>query len=367
MFIFLSFVFLVGCEAEQLEAIAEGKETFQDYCSGEPEKISGAYRIYQEVDITDDVGVLKRFRYYKVKNSESCYKQQMPLTYYEQGIRKRARLGIQCEPQTEITNEVFLKLSNNYYTYKNDKGYLHFDPDTGIYRRVYFGESKEGSQTIHSKELGCFWMRQDLENELWGAVDYGLQLYLDQPKSASSNVSKANEIYRIDSMVGMWQMTSFDQIGNWNYAFCPYLSTPWGFCNMLRNGDIMYHSPALSDTDKSNLLAEALLIRTKTNYLEITENEFEQKWIEAQDRENEEPHLNYKYAVKFNPDGPFYTEQAWIGYIKEIRPMMPEITIPSMRPVCYSGYQEVTLNDGSRSFIRGEICYIDGEYNFTEY
>ena len=81
----------------------------------------------------------------------------------------------------------------------------------------------------------------------------------------------------------------------------------------------------------------------------------------------EEPQVDFKYKITYSPDAQVYTEQAWIEYIKGLRPYMPDTNIIEQRPVCYTGFKRVVLDDGSSSLIRGEICYIDGEYNFTEY
>ena len=75
----------------------------------------------------------------------------------------------------------------------------------------------------------------------------------------------------------------------------------------------------------------------------------------------------FKYKVIFSPDAPMFTQQAWIEYIKGIRPVMPDVNSISQRPVCYSGLKEVSLHDGSTSYIRGEVCYVNGEYTFTQF
>lgn len=367
----LLFVIFVSCNGTNKEGEIDNsnkvaaKVYFPGKCSIEPTTTDNGIKLYEEEVLEDEIGVVKRYRYYKLRNSSSCYRREEPLTNFEKGIRKRARQNIQCEPQNEILNEVFLRSANNYYAYKNNKIFLHLDPHTGIYRRVYFGENENG-QTVHSKEIGCFWLRIDQEDELWGAVDFGLQLYIDQPKSAKSNVAMANEIYRIDSMGTEWEMTSNDQTFDWEYTFCPHLSIPWGYCDLLRNGNIMFYPSGLTDNDMNNLLNEALLIRTKHNFLQVSDIEFEEAWSTSQSRLFEEPHINYKYAVKFNPDGPVYTEQAWIEYIKDERPMMPEVRYQNNRLICYNGYQEVVLDSGNTAFIEGEVCYENGNYIFTE-
>jgi len=349
--IFLLLFFLLSC---QERTGSEDNKSSTPSTNCEP--------LYLEYDTH---GVLRKWRQEWNNKYNRCDREIIPLSYYEDNMRKRSRNNITCTPQNIIPGITFLKSANNFYSYRNDRYLLSLDPSTGEYRRILYGENKSGEE-VFSKEFGCFYIREDLENEPWGATDYGIQIYLEQPKSASSNVTMANEIYRITNMNVDWNFTAFDSTSDWSYQFCPYLSTPWEFCTLLRNGNIMFDSP-LSNSQKSSLLSSALLIRTEYNFIEMDELEFEEKWQEVQTTIGESPQLDFKYKVKFTPDGPFYTESAWIDYIKDERPVMPDTNIIQQRPVCYNGFKSVVLEDGSSSFIRGEICYKDGVYDFTEF
>jgi hypothetical protein len=364
---FLLLTLLVACTPEEAKKYEQNmKESFQHKCDGYPiETRKNGLKVYAYEALEDGIGVYKKYRYYKLKDSDSCIKQEVQLSYFEKSLRKRARLNIQCTPQTFINEEVYLAAANNYYEYRNDRLFFHINPFTGIYQRISYGEDEEGN-ILHNKEEGCWYIREDREDELWGAVDYGIQIYFERPKSASSNLSKPNEIYRITRMDNDWHMTSFDETREWTYAFCPYLSSSWGFCDLLRNGNFMFDSN-ISDIQKDQLLAEALLIRTQYNFVKMPREEFEDKWDQSMNYTGEEPQIDFKYKVTYSPDAQFYTEQAWIDYIKGDRPYMPDTNIIVQRPVCYKGFKRVILDDGSSSLIRGEICYIDGEYNFTEF
>lgn len=350
--IFFLLYFVTSCNNNDFKNIQDTK-TFTKDCI--PLKV--------EHDIH---GVLRKWKQSWNNKFNRCDRETVPLSYYEQDIRRRSINNITCTPQNIILNNTFLKSANNYYSYRDEKYILNLDPSSGEYRRILYGEDKSG-KTVFSKEKGCFYVREDFENEPWGAIDYGIQIYLEQPKSASSNVSMANEIYKITTMNTDWRFVSFDATSDWSYQFCPYLSTPWDFCTLLRNGNIMFHSN-VNSAQKDQLLTEALLIRTQYNFIEMQENEFELAWKLAQEYEGEEPQVNFSYAVLFRPDGPFYTEQAWISYIKGERPFMPDTAIIKQRPICYNGFRKVILDDGSSSHIRGEICInSEGEYVFTEF
>lgn len=358
---------LISCNKEDVRNTYESKKiSHQHMCDGESLYTqSNGVKVYKFESLTDEIGVYKRYRYYKLRNSDSCIKQEVELSYFDKEIRKRARLGIKCQPQHIINEEIFLKAANNYYEYRNDRYFLHLNPFTGEYRRIIFGEDDKGNK-LHSKELGCFYMREDLENEPWEAVDYGIQLLLDRPKAAGSDVSQPNEIFRVTKMDNDWHLTRFDQVSDWQYNFCPYRKIPWGNCDLLRNGNVLFESK-LTIAQKDQLLTEALLIRTQFNFLKFSELQFEAKWEYALNYDNEEPQMDFKYTVSHFPDGPLYTEYAWKEYIMGDRPVMPDMNLIQQRPVCYNGFKQVILDDGSTSHIRGEICYVDGAYEFTQF
>ena len=87
----------------------------------------------------------------------------------------------------------------------------------------------------------------------------------------------------------------------------------------------------------------------------------EDKWEEAMSLDGEIAYWDmmynfkrlpqFKHKVIFRPDGPSFIEQAWIAYIKKERPMMPDVRPFRQRPICYNGYKEVILSNGSTSFI----------------
>jgi hypothetical protein len=375
IFYFLfSIQILTACNQTEQATIKtdEFKTSHDHFCQREPVRIQNNVTYYAEETISDEIGPVKRFIYYKNKGSTTCTKQEAPLSNYENRIRQRARQGIACVPQPELSNDLYLRAANNYYTYRNGKYFLHLDPQTGIYRSVIFGEDKKDGTVIHSRKKGCFWMRRDLENEIWGAVDYGLQIYFDI--GAGSETSLYEAIYRVNQTGSNWQFTGNDAIGDWDYRFCPNDTTPWGYCDLLRDGDLMFY-PVLTNEQKIQLLNEALQIRIQYNFLETTRNEFESKWAQAQNLEGEIGYTSSlhnvngfrenKYRIVYSPDWPRYTGEAWKDYIKGNRPMMPDLDAIEMVPFCYKGYNEITLSNGGTSYVYGEICYINGVYTLT--
>jgi len=364
-FLALNFLITSCVVKDEVSLVAEHSNlNFDKYCIGEPE-IRNGRRTYGETSESDEIGIVRRYEYYKTQNSEECKRGQIPLSHFEKGIRRRAEKKIKCTPQTELSSKVYLKAANNFYEYRNNKYFLHLDPSTGTFRRIILGEDKNGKSS-HIKEIGCFWTRQDNENELWEAQNYGLQILLDQANSATSNNTQSFEVYSINRQDNQWTLQSINETTSWSELFCPFSSTPWGYCNLIRNGNLMYPPSNLTRFQKNELINHAILIRGYYNFLETTNSNFDEQWKLSMRYEGEKPEMDFKYRITFAPDVPIYTINAWVDYVRDLRPMMPEVIYGQVPPYCYLGVKEVTLNDGSRGFIKGEICYIDGVYRFTQ-
>ncbi len=364
-FIALNFLIISCVVKDEVSIVPEHSNlNFESYCIGEPE-IRNGRRIYGETSESDEIGVVRRYEFYKTQNSEICKRGQIPLSRFEQGIRRRAEKNIKCVPQTELTSEVYLKSSNNYYHYRNDNYYLHLDPSTGAFRRIILGEDKNGNPA-HMKEIGCFWTRQDYESEIWGPQDYGLQILIDQSNAATSNNTKSLEIYKITNNDTDWTFLSLNETQTWDESFCPFGSTPWGFCDFLRNGNILFAPKGLTLSQKNDLLKQAVLIRSYYVFSEIRQNEFHISWTKALTYEGEMAEVDFKYKITFGQDVPLNTINARVDYIKDLRPMMPEKGTSDQKLYCYDGFREVPLDDGTKSYIWGEICFEDGNYSFTQ-
>ena len=325
-------------------------------------EIQNASSCRGEWTTSDEHGVNKRFSEFWNESLKVCLIDTLPLTNWETQIRTRSIHNIGCTPQAGFPT-VRLKAANNFYTYRNDRLFIELDSSTGEYKKLERGESVEGEETF-IREVGCFYVREDLETEIWGAKDFGLQILLDSELSASSNIFHPMQVFRILNMSGNWELTRFDDTIDWGYGFCPESSTPWGFCNLLRNGNDMFYPETLTNADKANLKAEAILIRTEFNFIEITGTDFDTKWNEAIS-EAKEYKFNWKYFVMGSPDIPIYIDRAWRAYIRGERPMMPETGTIRTPPLCYTGSRQILYPDGSTGRVFGEICYINGEYTFT--
>lgn len=195
---------------------------------------------------------------------------------------------------------------------------------------------------------------------------YGDQLLLDTDNAATSEFFDPYEIFRFIEAPDSLTLMRFDDSADWDYRFCPYQSTPWGFCDLLRDGNSMYW-PTLTADQEAALLAEALLIRKQYNYATISNEEFEIQWNDAVVSRMETSHDDFMYSVIPLPDTPRFIDSAWQDFVMGNRPHMPDAGSNTMPLLCYQGSEDVTLANGSSSKIYGEICYItDGEYKLTE-
>ena len=46
---------------------------------------------------------------------------------------------------------------------------------------------------------------------------------------------------------------------------------------------------------------------------------------------------------------------------------MPDVESITTPQICYTTAKRVTFNDGTRGFVKGEACYVDGDYVFTQF
>jgi hypothetical protein len=310
---------------------------------------------------SDQYGVNKRYNEFWNESMKACLKENLPLTQWEESVRTRSQHAITCTPQTTIPT-VRLKSANNFYTYRNDRIFIELDSSTGIYKKLEIGESQNNEEEF-IREVGCFYVRQDQETELWGAKDYGLQILLDSELGASSNIFHPMQVFRILNMGGNWEMTRFDDTADWGFTFCPDSSTPWGFCNLRRNGNQMFEPDGLTVSQMNDLRDEAILIRTEFNFIEIGQTDFEGAWESAVNSTTEYTG-SWKYLVMGFPDIPIYIDRDWRAYIRGERPMMPETDSIRIRPICYEGMRE-EVTGGVTVRVYGEVCYINGQYVFT--
>ena len=316
--------------------------------------------------LQDEFGVIKKFYEYWHEGLEACVKESIPLTHFESSSRKRALSNIECSPQFNLPS-LYLKAANHYYHYRNNRILLSLDAEAGIFKRITLGEDKDTGEYIFTRDIGCWFFREDFESEPSGNYDHGKQLLLDLENAASSSLFHPMEIFRINSESNATiELTRFDDNSQTSWANCP-TSTPLGFCDKLRNGNIFYYPTNLDNDDKSRLKAEAILIRSEFNFEKISKIEFESIWnFHIKNSKESSLGMNWKYIVQGFPDVPSFIHRTWRNYIIGSHAYMPDVTSPKIPSICYTTAKRVTFDDGSKGFVKGEACYVDGEYIFTQ-
>jgi len=183
---------------------------------------------------------------------------------------KEEALKLGCSPQGFGAT---LEASGNYYSYRNNKEFVNLDAATGMYQRLIQGEARTNSSTVYSKEVGCYYVRDG------SGIDaaYGKQILFEAALDQGTEHFNPTEIYKIEQTGSSYLLTRNDDIGDWGYAFCPDLRTPWEFCTELRNGNIMYY-PTLTALIQTSLLNEAILIRSKFSYKSLGIAAFDAEW-----------------------------------------------------------------------------------------
>jgi hypothetical protein len=155
-------------------------------------------------------------------------------------------------------------------------------------------------------------------------VTHGTQILLDNAKLAASENVVPFEIYKIENQdSSSMLLRRFDYTADWDGKFCPELSSPWGFCDDLRNGDIMFY-PNLSPSQQNQLLTEAIKMRTEFSFQKVQRAEFNSAWDSAYEDNLEAMRTDWVYEVGWLVDTPPWIDQAWRDYVKGIRPFMPK-------------------------------------------
>jgi hypothetical protein len=343
-FVLLCCIILSGCSGKDGSSGANGSPGVS--CRG----------IYYTRDANNNL--LKFNEYYNI-SANACYTDPLPLEQWEITDENWKKKNVSCTPQPQFASRT-LVAANNFYTYRDGKIYLDFDSTTGIYRKITIAEGKNGLPSF-SRLQGCFYQRTGI------GVDavHGKQILLDTEinKIKTSENFEPMEIFKYTETATSMEMTRFDDSSTWDFKFCPELNTPWGFCDKLRNGNIMYY-PILSLAEQNEMLNEAMLIRRQFNYNIVAKSVFENLWNTAKNTHHESGRNNWKYMISGVVDTPRYIDQAWREYVMGSRPYMPDIISGSMPPICYDGMKNVILADGSTARIYGEICYENSAYTF---
>lgn len=305
----------------------------------------------------DSAGTLKKYNQYELNGQ--CYTDNLPLSQFEKTDEKWKKNNVQCTPQPSFPSRTVVAASN-FYDYRDGKAYLDFDSSTGVYRRIILAEDKQG-KPVYARLKGCFYQRTGTGID----AAFGSQLLLDTDinKVVSSQNFDPMEIFSYTESGADLQMLRFDDTADYDFRNCPYLNTPWKFCELLRDGNEMFF-PVLPLADQTALTQEAIIISKQFNWTNSSKSTFDSLW-DSKDR-TEAMREDYKYDVIHIVDTPRYIDQAWRDYLMGNRPTMPNVNSQTQLNVCYQGSKNVTLADGSTGKIYGEICYDNGVYTFTQ-
>ena len=355
----LLFTFLctTSCLEQQREASTDSK-----VCKGE----------WTERD--SDGLVRKRFIEYYHSGMKACVTENKDLTQWEKSLIDRFEDSVTCEPQTDLLS-MWLRSSNQYYAYRNDKIFVELDASKGEARRLIIGELEDGSLS-YNRQVFCYYLRTDIEAEPVNPTDYGAMLLFDVELASTSSIFHPMEIYNYTDVGNDLLLTKMDDNSGVDWTWCP-INTPWGVCDYLKNGNEAFYPPAPDVATQEQLSAAAILIRSEMNFIKITENEFNNMWDATTSSNTEVGTWGYvqaggkwKYLVNSIFDEPLYIGRSWREYIRGERPFMPDVASASNNQlplVCYSAEKEIVLGDGSTAFIDGEVCYdSDGNYSFTQ-
>lgn len=343
--------------------------------SGDNNFESGDTKCRGEWSERDENNNLKKYIEYWHTGIGNCLREPLPLSQWEKSNEKRSEKVITCEPQVDLPS-MWLKSNSNYYSYRNERIYIELNSETGVGKRLLIGELESGEKSYIRQEF-CFYLRSDLEDEPVNPQDYGNMILFDLEYSASSSLFTPMEIYNYSENLDGLNLLKMDNNYGVDWSWCPSESTPWGFCDELRNGNIMFFPEINDPTIQNQLEAEAKLIRSEFNFVKITKEEFTLSWensisnlIEVGTQEYIKKGGVWRYLVMTIFDEPLFVGRAWREYLRKERPFMPDVEWAmsgSFPIVCYKTHKEITLSSGEKSYIMGEACYNNGVYEFTEY
>jgi hypothetical protein len=287
------------------------------------------------------------------------------LSTWEKSLQKREAKNIKCSPQPVLPT-LYLKSANNFYEYRNNRIYLKLNSVSGEFTRIISGEGID-NHPVFTRDFGCYYLREDLEDEPVNPTNYGLQILLDLELAASSRPLHPVEVFSItQSNPTNIEMLRFDDNTGVDWKWCPTRKTPFEYCTELRNGNIFYYPDNLDQVTKNQLKAEAILIRSEFNFTLISKEEFEQEWTYLTNTEREGIEDGWTYVVSSIPDVPAFIHRSWRDYLMGNRRTMPDASSKTFPMVCYDTKKEIQFDDGSNGTISGEACYFDGQYSFTE-
>lgn len=303
-------------------------------------------------------GELKKFVQYE--KDGQCLTDNLSLSRFEKTLESWNKNSVTCKPQPSFPSRT-LVAANNYYSYRDGKAYLDFDSSTGIFRRIVLAENDQG-EPVYARLQGCYYQRTGTGVD----VGFGKQLLLDTDvdKIVTSQDFDPMEIFQYTEAANEVNMLRFDDTKDYDYRNCPYLRTPWEYCTKLRDGNEMYF-PTLPMPDQIALTNEAIVMSRQYNWVTSNKSTFDSLWDIT--TRKEAIREDYLYEIIHIPDTPRYIDQAYRDYLLGTRPTMPDVNSNTAVNICYEGSKTVTLDDGSSGKIKGQICYVSGQYVFTQY
>lgn len=345
--------FYVGCNETESTTTASSTAT----------SCKGVYTVKDSNGLT-----IQRYDEHYV-NSLGCVTDNLPLSTFEKQEITRFQHNVQCSPQN--IPSVTLLSKNNYYWPRNDSIYLDLNAQTGQFRRLVVGQTASGVP-LFQREIGCWFQREDLETEAVNPKDYGKQILLDLELASSSLEAHFMEVYRYTKTGANWDTVRFDDPTGVDWTFCPADSSPWEYCTALRNGSYMYYPDNLTAAQMAALQAEALLLRSQYNFVEINNSDFEAKWTATINSAKEfgtteaiQNNYKFQYGISGLPDIKPFIDRTWRSYLRREYPQMPDTDSVGMPLICYFGFRNVVLGNGDSAVVHGEICYSNGVYQFT--
>lgn len=354
--LFILFFILSSCKEDAATSTDSGVSA--NSCRG----------VYYERDANGD---LSKYNQYLQKDQGQCLTDKVSLTTYEASTEKRRKLNVKCKPQSGFPT-MALKADGNYYNYRNGRYFLDFDSTTGVFRRLLIGEDANG-KPLFQRDLACFSERKDTETEPVNPQNYGNQIMFDFSETPASSADFTPvEIFKYQSdSNGNWFFNRYDDVYDWTFAYCPQNKTPfYENCQEIRNGNIYFHN-VLDSVTQDKLRSESILIRTQFNFTQISKSEFESLW-NYHEKNTKELQLggDWRYFPTFFVDANKFYDYDWRMYLSGVRETMPDaasIALGSqIQPICYQGSQIVTLTNGNKGRVYGEICYVNGQYSFTQ-
>jgi hypothetical protein len=303
---------------------------------------------------TSASGNLQKWNQFYQADQDDCLTDELQLSNWESSNQAWTKNHVTCVPQTAIQSQS-LVANGNFYSYRDQKIYLDLNVATGVFRRIVYGEAQDGSP-LFTRLQGCFYVRNDATN--------GNQLLLDTAVTATSEAFDPSEIFLFTQTESGLNLVRYDESSDWDWSFCPYLTAPTGFCDLLRNANLLYLPSSLSSVQQATLLQDAILIRKTYNYGFFTG--FDSLWSEISTSRTESTRDDFRYAVIQDVDSPQFTSTGWRDYVmNQPDAVMPDTSSSLTPDVCYNGFQTVTLSSRNTARISGEICYVNGVYQFT--